>query len=874
MTHSNLPDQMKNKDQENQTSSSNHSNKNSNKKKKRTVSGIFFRIVKWFLTILLTFLLLGAVIGGLGYLYFERDLPDVRELKNVKLQAPLQILSKEGELIAVFGEKRREPLKYEEIPQVVINAVIATEDSRFYDHYGIDPVGIMRALVVAIENKGKFSQGGSTITQQVAKNYFLNSDKKFERKAKEAILALRMEKELSKDEIMTIYLNMIYFGSRSYGISAAAHTFFGKSANELTLSEAALLAGLPNAPSAYNPIYHPDKALARRNWVLHRMLDQSMITKEEYQVAIQTPIDASYHHPTIDFSAPYVAEMARQFMFNRYGEAAYDDGYKVYTTITKTAQLAAEQALVKQLVDYDRSKGYRGAEQIIWNETDALPSKAEMKKSLEKEMCFQHLCPGLVVQSTKTEASVMLKSGEQITLTLKQIDWAKIKGAPVKNVSDLLKPGQLIRVQEMTLENDQKQWKLAQLPLVEGAFIALNDETGAVDALVGGFDFNRSKFNRVTQAIRQIGSTIKPFIYAATLENGLTLGSIINDTPITRSAGTEIWRPKNDPDRYEGPMRLRTGMMLSKNVIMVRAMRSIGVETAADYLLNFGFPKENISYNESLALGAASFTPLQVARAYSAIANGGYLITPYLIDKVEQEDEIVYQPQVQIACLECINVPVNRNLDQYEFRNSEEVHDLDEDETPDENQLQDSEDLLLAEHDIDDNKDLYAPKVINSDVAFLIKDAMHSVIYGEKGRSGTAWRSRALKRQDSGGKTGTTNGSKDVWFAGYLGNRVAVVWMGFDDHRYALNKASGGKTANPIWNDYMEAVKDSIPEQNMRKPKNVIKVNIDQTTGLRSTDKSNMVSEYYIEGTEPQNYQKSNVSKTIVNDAGENESIF
>lgn len=856
-------------------------NENDLKKKKRRFGGFFLWFLKWFLGTLLMLILLGAIGAGLGYLYYEKDLPNVRALKNVKLQAPLQVLSKDGELIAIFGEKRRDPITYDEIPQVVINAVIATEDSRFYEHHGVDPIGILRALIIGIENKGKFSQGGSTITQQVAKNYFLNSDKKLERKAKEAILALRMEKELTKNEIITLYLNMIYFGSRSYGIGAAAQTFFGKPADKLTLTEAALLAGLPNAPSAYNPIFYPEKALARRNWVLHRMLDQKFITEAQYQEAIQTPIKVSYHSPKIELDAPYIAEMARQFMINRYGEEeAYNDGYKVYTTITKKEQDAATQALVNNLIQYDKSQGYRGAEQLLWTNTEPALSTTEIAQKLKNESCLQKLCPAVVVESSKTQAQVMLKSDEIIPINLEQINWAKIKGSPVKNVSDLLKPGQLIRLTQVDIENKttgQKttEWQLAQLPLIEGAFIALNDETGAIDALVGGFDFNRSKFNRVTQAIRQIGSTIKPLIYAATLENGLTLGSIINDTPITRSAGTDIWRPKNDPDRYEGPLRLRVGMALSKNVIMVRAMRAIGIETAANYLLNLGLPKKNISYNESLALGAASFTPLQVARAYSAIANGGYLITPYFVEKIiDEADKTVYEHQPLIACSGCDQTQMNRQKIQSEFKDSEAISQSDEDEELDEEQFQANDDLLLTVTENQPN--LYAPRAINQDVAFLIKDAMNTVIYGERGVVGTAWRSKALQRQDMGGKTGTTNGSKDVWFAGYLGNRVAIVWMGYDDHRYALNKASGGKTANPVWNDYMQAVKEDIPVTTTPVPKNVIKVSIDRKTGLLANpaDKQNATGEYYIKGTEPKSYQKTSVSQSIVNDAGENESIF
>lgn len=848
---------------------------------------MLIRVLKFLLKFFAGCFLCGLIIGIAGYAYYSKDLPDVTTLKDVQLQTPLQVLSKDGELIAIFGERRRTPLKYDKIPKNVINAVIATEDSRFYDHFGVDPIGIIRAMYIGLKQKG-FSQGGSTITQQVAKNFFLTSEKSISRKAREIILAIRMEKELSKDEIMELYLNMINFGSRAYGVAAASYTFFGKTPDQLTLDEAALLAGLPNAPSAYNPISHPEKALIRRNWVLGRMLDQSYITQAEYNEAIKKPLTASYHSPQIEFSAPYVAEMARQFMFEKFGEEAYTDGYKVYTTITKQDQLAATDSIQKHIIDYDIRHGYRGAEKVLWNATETPWNEDKIQKALDGYHCYSGICPAVVLQSSDKQATAILSDKSNIEILFEGMKWARPfisdtrQGTYPKKVSDTLKAGQLIWVKK----SDEK-WELSQLPAVNAALVSLDSENGAIKAIVGGFDFNLSKFNRATQALRQLGSNIKPFIYTAALEQGLTMATLLNDAPIVRSTGSSTWRPKNSPPQYAGPLRLRIGLGMSKNVMMVRALRAVGIEYAATYLERFGFPKENISHNESLALGSASFTPLQVARAYSVITNGGYLITPYLIEKIEynSDNKVIYQHQPLIACHDCKDdMTIDVSSSSISLNDVEDTTNESENEEPEQANLKADDNIIIPDIEIT-NKEantnitpMYAPHTLSRDIAFIMKDGLRSTVFGGSDWQGTAWRVKALGRRDVGGKTGTTNASKDVWFSGFGGNIVTTVWMGFDDHRRVLGKTyraeGGANTANPIWVDYMKVALKDVPIVVDRRPENVISVTIDQKTGLLPLSDSKTMSEYFIKGTEPKQYATKEVGTEVTDSDGNTSELF
>lgn len=813
------------------------------------------------------------------YKYVEGELPDVATMKDIRLQVPMQVYSADNELIAQYGEKRRIPLPLAEIPPLMIKAFIATEDSRFYDHHGIDPIGIFRAITV-MASSGHASQGASTITQQLARNFYLSPEKTLMRKVKEAFLAIRIEQIFTKDEIMELYLNKIYLGNRAYGVGAAAYVYFGKTVDELTLSEIAMIAGLPKAPSTFNPLYSYDRAVNRRNVVLSRMFEEKYITQDQYEQAKNEKIVASYHAPKIDFSAPYLAEMARQTLFDKYGEDAYTDGYKVYTTVIRKDQEAATTAVRNNLIDYDTRHGYRGPAEVLWKQNETAWTAEQIVEKLKKMPVYGPLMPAVVTSATASEAQVMLADGSQIPITMTGVRWARKfisdtqQGAAPRAVNAVMQVGEQIWVRKV-----KDNWWLGQVPDVNAAFVALNPNDGAIIALVGGFDFNMSEFNRVTQSLRQVGSNIKPFLYTAAMDKGLTLSSLLNDVPISRwdaGAGSD-WRPKNSPPRYDGPIRLRQGLGQSKNVVMVRAMRAMGVDYAADYLTRFGFPAENINRTEALALGAPSFTPMQMVRGYAVMVNGGYLIDPYYISKIENHnDEVIFEANPKIACPDCTDIPViygdtertiaSKGIDD---ESTEEVTQSGDDAVIQEPTME----LTTASNLGGNSGDQYAPHVINTPLAFLIRDAMMTNIYGEPGWSGTGWRAaRDLGgRRDIGGKTGTTNSSKDAWFSGYGPDVVASAWMGFDDNRRTLGRGeAGAKSAQPMWDDFMKSILDGVPVKTMKPPKGVISVSIDSRTGKLGSSRR----EYFIEGTEPKEHAVQEVGTTISTEGGASQELF
>ncbi|HAD7895328.1 TPA_asm: carboxypeptidase/penicillin-binding protein 1A [Salmonella enterica subsp. enterica serovar Typhi str. 404ty] len=846
------------------------------------------KFVKYLLILAVCCILLGAgSIYGL-YRYIEPQLPDVATLKDVRLQIPMQVYSADGELIAQYGEKRRIPVTLDQIPPEMINAFIATEDSRFYEHHGIDPVGIFRAASVALFS-GHASQGASTITQQLARNFFLSPERTLMRKIKEAFLAIRIEQLLNKNEILELYLNKIYLGYRAYGVGAAAQVYFGKTVDQLSLSEMAVIAGLPKAPSTFNPLYSMDRAVARRNVVLSRMLSEGYITQAQYDQARSEPIDANYHAPEIAFSAPYLSEMVRQEMYNRYGESAYEDGYRIYTTITRKVQQAAQQAVRNNVLDYDMRHGYSGPANVLWKVGETAWDSKKITDTLKALPTYGPLLPAVVTSANPQEATAALADGTSVSLHMEGMRWARPyrsdtqQGPTPRKVTDVVQTGQQIWVRQV--DND---WWLAQVPEVNSALVSLNPQTGAVLALVGGFDFNQSKFNRATQALRQVGSNIKPFLYTAAMDKGLTLASMLNDVPISRwdaGAGSD-WRPKNSPPQYAGPIRLRQGLGQSKNVVMVRAM---GVDYAAEYLQRFGFPAQNIVHTESLALGSASFTPMQVARGYAVMANGGFLIDPYFISKIENDQGgVIFEAKPKIACTEC-DIPViygnTQKSDVLENTNVEEVAVSQEQQNsavpmP---ELEQANQALVAQNGTQE----YAPHVINTPLAFLIKSALNTNIFGEPGWMGTGWRAaRDLKRRDIGGKTGTTNSSKDAWFSGYGPGVVTSVWIGFDDHRRDLGRTTasgaikdqisgyegGAKSAQPAWDAYMKAVLEGVPEQPLTPPPGIVTVNIDRSTGQLASG-GNSREEYFIEGTQPTQQAVHEVGTTII-DNGETHELF
>ncbi|RYC39000.1 peptidoglycan glycosyltransferase/peptidoglycan DD-transpeptidase MrcA [Pectobacterium zantedeschiae] len=850
------------------------------------------KFVKYLFILAVSCILLGAAsIYGL-YRYIEPQLPDVAALKDVRLQTPMQVYSADGELIAQFGEKRRIPLKLDQVPPELVHAFIATEDSRFYEHHGVDPVGIIRAASIALTS-GHASQGASTITQQLARNFFLSPERTLIRKIKEVFLAIRIEQLLTKDEILELYLNKIYLGYRAYGVGAAAQVYFGRPVDQLTLSEMAMIAGLPKAPSTFNPLYSYDRAVARRNVVLARMKDENYITQSQYDVARNEKLVANYHAPEISFSAPYVAEMARQEMVKRYGEDAYNDGYKVYTTVTKKLQTAAQDALRNNILAYDMRHGYRGPSKVLWKVGEGVWDKAKMTAALKALPIYGPLYPAIVTSTTADNAIAILSDGSNITLPMAGMRWARAyrsdtqQGPTPKRVTDVVQAGQQVWVRKV---NDD--WWLAQVPDVNSAIVSLNPKNGAIEALVGGFDFNQSKFNRATQALRQIGSNIKPFLYTAAMDKGLTLATILNDVPITRwdaGAGSD-WRPKNSPATYDGPIRLRQGLGQSKNVVMVRAMRAMGVDYAAEYLQRFGFPAQNIVHTESLALGAASFTPLQVVRGYAVMANGGYLVDPYLISKIESEaGGTVFTATPKVVCDTC-NLPlVYGETPRSPVLATTNVEDVaTSNEAPPVGLPQPELEPVTPEAAQQSAAQPYAPHVINTPLSFLIKDALNSNVFGEPGWMGTGWRAgRDLKRHDIGGKTGTTNSSKDAWFSGYGPNLVTSVWIGFDDHRRDLGASSasgaikdqisgyegGAKSAQPAWDDFMKAALDGVPEQPLTPPPGIVSVVIDRSSGKLSNGGGNSRSEYFIDGTQPKEYEVHEVGTTLM-DNGQSEELF
>ena len=823
------------------------------------------RIAKLILSTLLTLFILGCIAVGVVYIQLKSDLPDVESLKTVELQQPMQIYTSDGKLIGEVGEQRRIPVKLENIPEKLIQAVLATEDSRFYEHHGLDPIGIIRALMVTI-NKGGASQGASTITQQLARNFFLTPEKTLIRKAKEAILAIEIENALNKQEILELYLNKIYLGYRSYGVAAAAKTYFGKELNQLTLSEMAVIAGLPKAPSTMNPLFSPKRALERRNIVLARMLDQKHITKEEYDAALKEPIVASYHGAQMDFRADYVTEMVRQEMVKRFGEEnAYTKGYKVYTTVLSKDQETAQKAVRDNLIAYDMRHGYRGGAPL-WKKDEAPWDNETIIGFLKKLPNSEPFIPAGAVAISKSGAELLLASGEKMTLPSSAMRWTG-QANPVK-VGD----------QIWIRKNDKDEWVLGQIPQANSALVSLNSDNGAIEAIVGGFSFEQSKFNRATQSLVQVGSSIKPFIYAAALEKGLTLSSVLQDTPIVlKKPGQKEWRPKNSPDRYDGPLRLRVGLGQSKNMIAIRSMQMAGVDFVADFLQRFGFKRDQYFASEALALGAASFTPLEMARGYAVFDNGGYLIDPYIINKIlDNAGKEIFVANPKLACPSCDNVPViygeTEKLDGFkntdltpadEFAKTDDSTNGEEtdqgESVPDIPELQPRVDAvkednlnLMADAKTNSSETQYAPRVISGELAFLIRSALNTAIYGEQGLGwkGTSWRmANEIKRKDIGGKTGTTNNSKVAWYAGFGANLTTAVYIGFDDNKFTLGRGeAGAKSAMPAWISYMKTILKDTPERELPTPANIVEKHIDLRSGLLANGGR---VEYFIKGTEP-----------------------
>ncbi len=851
------------------------------------------KFIKRLFLLTLICIILGVITIFGFYLHVKPELPDVATLKDVELQTPMQVFSQDGKLIAQFGEQRRIPVTYDEIPRDLVHALIATEDSRFYEHPGIDPIGISRAVVV-VAMSGSAKQGASTITQQLARNFFLSNEKKLMRKVKEIFIALHIEQLLSKQEIMELYVNKIFLGYRSYGFGAAAQVYFGKNLGELSLSEIAMLAGMPKAPSTMNPLYSLERATSRRNVVLMRMLDEKYITRAQYDQARSEPIVSRYHNAEIELSAPYVAELARSWAVKEYGEEkAYTSGLNIYMTVDSKLQNAANTAAVNNLLAYDQRHGYRGATKVLWKADEEAWSSEQIASHLQKQPNYGDLSPAVVVNVEEKTAQVLVKNNHEQTIPWSGMSWARKfltddrQGAAPTSAEDILAVGQQVWVrEEISTDKDgnaSHSWQLSQVPSANTAFVAMNPENGAIMSLVGGFNFVHSKFNRATMSVRQVGSSIKPFIYSAALDKGLTLATLINDAPINKwDAGSgSAWRPKNSPPTYIGPTRLRIGLATSKNVMAVRTLREVGLDETRKYLTRFGFDIKDVPRSETIALGAGSLTPMKMAQGYSVFANGGYYVEPYYIHHVEDAfgNELFKSNPKSVCHKDCPQVVEELTQDRFKNEFGEQ-------------------DLSLNDTDtVDNNEPQYAPQVISEQNAFLMREMMYSNIWGGgnwrqgTGWNGTGWRAQSLGRRDIGGKTGTTNDSKDAWYAGYGPGVVAISWVGFDDHSRTLGRTavnsnlgqnqvsggeSGGKTAEPAWIDFMDIALKGTREQRKRIPSNIVQVRIDRTSGMLtdSVDDSSMM-EYFEKGTEPTEYSGYQLEDRIYStDGGTTEELF
>jgi len=709
----------------------------------------------------------GIAVIGLSLALIYPSLPSLEVLKDYRPKMPLRVYTEDGVLLGEFGQERRQVVRLQDTPAALRQAILAAEDERFYEHSGIDGIGVLRAAFSNLVSRG-VREGASTITMQVARNFFLTSEKTFRRKLNEALLALKIEHALSKDEILELYINQIFLGQRAYGFASAAQIYFGKPLAKITVAEAAMLAGLPKAPSAYNPVVNPTRARMRQQYILRRMRDLGFLGEREFLAAMGEKLNVRYSASSFPTASGHIAEMARQYMFDKYGEQIYSSGMRVYTTLRADEQLAAEAAVRTGVVDYGRRRGYAGAEaQIVLPDAAEARAQAidEALASLEE---VNGLLPALVTGVERLRIRLVLRNGDEVTLDEAEAKFAATYLGNKAPAAKRIKPGAVVRV---TRSAANQPWQLTNLPEVEAAFVALSPESGAIRAFVGGFDFGRNQFNHVTQAWRQPGSSFKPFIYSAALERGITPATVFDDAPIEVDpfeTGGEAWNPKNFDGSTDGPVTVRTALTKSKNLVSIRLLQATGADYARQHALTFGFSPERISPYLTLALGAGEVTPMQMAVAYAVFASSGRKPTPYFINRVADKD--------------------GRDLERHQ-----------------------------AEP---------APLVIDPRNAFIMTSLMQDVI-----RRGTATSANRLGRFDLAGKTGTTNDHRDAWFAGYNAHRVGVAWVGFGKPAPLGRAETGGVTALPIWTRYMETALRGVPEQPLPVPEGVTIMAIDPASG-------------------------------------------
>lgn len=770
-------------------------------------------LLKW---LLFSVLLLGLSIILAGYFFvteLSKELPDISQLDTVQYQTPLSIYSQDGLMMAQFGEQRSLPVKAREIPQSLINAFLAAEDDRFYQHIGIDIKGLLRAAY-QLYTTGKKTQGGSTITMQVARNFLLSSEKTFLRKLKEILLALQIERRYSKAQILEFYLNKIYMGQRAYGVAAAAQTYYGKNLAELSIYQQAMIAGLPKAPSIFNPIANPSRALERRDYILRRMLALGYIDKDEFEQAIRHADDSSLQPAQTELEAPYVAEMVRQELTEKYGENAYILGLKVFTTISSQLQVKADQALQFALHQYDERHGYRGSHPA---------SSAGKNIPINIGDCYL----AIVSEITNDGVKVRQMDGNLLLLSWKGMAWvaADIKNRMLDSKKPMLKINDIVWIRQL---RDQS-WALSQIPAAEGAFAAINPNNGAILAISGGFDYQHSRYNRATQSKRQPGSGFKPIVYAAALEKGFTPASIINDAPIVIEDPSQEndWRPENYSRKYLGPTTLRVALRESINLVSIRLLQEVGIPAAIDTAIRFGFEKDQLPPSPSLALGSGYASPLRMAAAFAVFANGGYLVKPYLIERIEDRNgKVLFQAEPQTVCKTC------------------------------------GGDAILPSK--------IAPRVISAKVDFLMNSLLRDVV-----QQGTASQAKQLGRNDLAGKTGTTNDQRDAWFTGFTSDISASAWIGFDNSQPLGKGETGGKVALPMWIEFMRTALDDLPEKPLLPPDGITQAYINPEDGLLlSPDSRGGIWEYFTNETVPTRNSVPNQPEYELDDLEASETLF
>ena len=766
--------------------------------------------------VLLAVLAAALAIGG-TYWYLAPKLPSAEALRDVRLQVPLRVYTRDHKLLAEFGEKRRKPLRLDEVPERLVQAILAGEDDRFFEHPGVDWQGLTRAVLYLVRT-GEKGPGGSTITMQVARNFFLSREKTYIRKLNEILLALKIEREFTKDEILELYVNKIFLGQRAYGVGAAAQVYYGVPVTELTLPQLAMIAGLPKAPSRFNPVANPKQAVVRRNYVLRRMLELDYIAQDEHDAARDAPVTAKVHGLAIEVEAPYVAEMVRAHMEETYGDDVYTAEYKVYTTLDGKLQGAADAALRQALLEYDARHGYRGSERHVVSGEEV----TSLQKALEDIADVGGLVPAVVTSVDKRNVAAWARNVGPVEIGFESMEWARPyidenrRGDEPKGADAVLKAGDVIRVRPA-----ENGWTFAQLPDVEGALVSLNPNDGSIVALTGGFDFYRSKFNRATQAERQPGSSFKPFIYSAALEHGYTPASIINDAPVVFEDPSlkSAWRPENYGGKFFGPTPLRTALYKSRNLVSIRLLRDIGIDFALEHIARFGIDVESLPRGLSLALGSGVLTPLELATGYGVLANGGYAVEPYFIDRVlDRDDTLLFAADPLVVCRDC---------------DDEEAMTVSTSTPPADGEGAGA--ALSAEAGADSGtgsptgspgSERRAPRVIDARNAWLMYSLMRDVI-----RRGTGRKARVLERDDLAGKTGTTNDQYDAWFSGFSPDLVATAWIGFDEFRPLGQRETGARAALPMWIAYMKEALEGVPRREVQPPEGILTVRIDPETG-------------------------------------------